>query len=399
MYTYKFFINSEDESEFEDTIYSFEMRKLSARIKIIENKIFILFKINTIYKNWENMINIAKEPISMIEKVLIIYNIIFSNNIHIQEIKLYKGIRQPRDISGEINNEINSLVNNQFDHPFPEDWRGEHCRDWIENFLNDDDKKKGTPYSSLNALIIAKNKKYEIEKFQHLWIAMNGMYGYFHKIIKSIAESVNMQRINNTPIKNYPEYMQISDFCTLNGWFDDDARNVNWQQSKRIDKTIEKKEAPMIKKRIYPILLNKIREMGRFDIGLLDIEGVEETLKNELYTEKTTNGTRLGYRAIFPISVCGYLTIRLPYQYRCEYFHANEPIPIFNFENRFSQKSNKIFKLLNNIMEDYIENELLTWFTVEGRRRLENGARNILGFPPNGNDQTQPAAQQNADGD
>ena len=50
-------------------------------------------------------------------------------------------------------------------------------------------------------------------------------------------------------------------------------------------------------------------------------------------------------------------------------------------------------------MEDYIENELLTWFTVEGRRRLENGARNILGFPPNGNDQTQPAAQQNADGD
>lgn len=398
MYTYTLFINiNENDNVYLEHEWEYRHKSVSNPLKISmsDQKIKIFMSLTKKYDTFLDIVEKSRAFGLAIEKSLIIYIILYSEMISINNTSCIRVTENKKKAKFclPIKESISSLISGNLEHKFPDEWRNDN--EWIEHFINDADEDN--PLSALYSLVISKNKKYEIERFQYLWISMNGMYGHFHKIIKDIAKNENIERLRKKKLKNYQECLQISDFCILNRWLDDDARNLNWKKSKRDDETIEKKEASRVRKRIYPILLNLIRETGKLDIELLNIEGVEETLKKELYTDRTSHDTELGYQAVFPISVRGYLTIRLPYQYRCEYFHANEPIPIFNIGNIFSPSNNKIFKLMNNIMENYIENELFKWFTDEKRRELEDSARDILKrYGDGGGQEAQPAAQSNA---
>ena len=101
---------------------------------------------------------------------------------------------------------IFSLIANKLARPLSIGWDNNKI---ITAMLNTVKSNYDSRTASLFALLNAKNKIYETEKFIYLWMSFNGMYNYF---FKKVAEEQN----DKNPINQ--EWHQIILFQQLYNW-------------------------------------------------------------------------------------------------------------------------------------------------------------------------------------
>ena len=223
---------------------------------------------------------------------------------------------------------IYSMVEGALDHPLPDGWRDDNV---LRMILSMPKSSYDGRMNALVALLIAKSKKYYCEKSMYLWISMNGFYCF-------LAESVK---------KAYQT--KISDL------------GKEWQQLRYFREVMH---LPRSKKRIKDddedIVCKKALSI------LCHLEMMPEELYSKLmsgreteYSEKLTELLN-EYDADFdPLA---FLVTWLPYQIRCNYFHANQAMPLFLYADELLLKS---LAYTNYFVERFIEENLSRWMQAK----------------------------------
>ena len=174
--------------------------------------------------------------------------------------------------------------------------------------------------ASLCALLIAKSKQFESEKFMYLWMAFNGMYGYLSQLKEK---------------GKWCEWQEIVVFQEFNGWgrksFSDKVKIKLYQETKAI--------------------LNEYDSHITRAFFNTD-EGIALDCKiRQMFFGATNEKSDL--------SAYGFLMTQFAYWLRCELFHANRPTMFFALE---TDKDLKYLRQINSLMEEYLDENLYKWF-------------------------------------
>lgn len=234
---------------------------------------------------------------------------------------------------------VYSLVEDKFLHKLPKNWQDD--KDFIDNLI---DSYKKEEYqciiSSLSALILSKTKKYESERFVWLWTAVNGMYNFFWNLIKECGKTHDNQ-----------ETSQICAFAKLN-----DLKTG----------FTDRKNKPKICEDVIKVIYDNWNDDADNNVTQESLQGVHknlaEQIESKLYTRceiKRNKAVIMENDTPYDLDAYTYLFLDMAYNYRCNLFHANKPVKLFSFEE---EAEIKMLKVLNSIMEDYIERNLAKWF-------------------------------------
>ena len=217
-----------------------------------------------------------------------------------------------------------------------------HTKELEETLLSVPQSRYDGRMNALIALLIAKQKPYRSERSMYLWMAMNGFYNYLSDECKKAVEG-----------------------CIAFG-----------RESKQ-----------------HRLL---IRVMGREEIALSD-DGKKERLRRELMAvlkrcqtppeelyESALAGTdseltealaKLREELELPGLTDAFtvMTVWLPYQIRCQYFHSRQAMPIFLYGD---EPLLKALGCINYFVDRYVSEELAKWLTTweiteENRQRIE----------------------------
>lgn len=234
------------------------------------------------------------------------------------------------NISAQNGSLIYSLCGTTLQRKIDSEWND----DALQGILNTTKSNSRRIDAALDALLIAKSKVYEFEKFVYLWMAMNGIYGYSAEIGRMYTAGENEKRW----LKK--EFGQLKFFCMLN----DLSYRGNYENG------------------VENNLLNRIEELLT-DIEERSFNGIREALItndldnpfvsgiNDIFSDAGLNrGEMHPYAAILVFT---------SYRVRCKYFHAEKAIPLFCLEN---EHPIPILRFLNYILEDYLDNCIASWF-------------------------------------
>ena len=186
--------------------------------------------------------------------------------------------------------------------------------------------------SALDSLLIAKSKQYEVERFIYLWMAMNGLYGYTSAVACDSMISDKERKWIDKEFGKIKFFSIVSGIAYCNNNNDDLLHMLEW--------TIAK-----VKTDDNEMLLNAIKnndienDCVRKIVAVIKDAGIEEELH--------------------PYAV---LLLYMPYKMRCKYFHAEWAVPLTCFENEHPLT---VLKILNMVMEDYLDENLYKWFDSE----------------------------------
>lgn len=195
---------------------------------------------------------------------------------------------------------------------------------FIKTFLNTSKSNYDSRFSALFSLIISKSKSYEIERLQNLWIAMNGTYGfYFGEIVKKIIRPENTQ-----------ERTQLKFFCFFN---DFDMNVIQRSKSDEIGKKITKILVNI------PLVQTYTRDYFESDMCKDQREKIYKILQENDITLKPYE----------------YLIIYYAYYLRCNFFHANKPIPIIYLDKKQEWRT---IQFINDLLEEYLDKTLVLFF-------------------------------------
>lgn len=202
----------------------------------------------------------------------------------------------------------------------------------INLLLNTPKSNYDRRFSSLFALLMAKSKTYESEKFFYLWMSMNGLYGF-------LAEK------HPETIKK--EWRQIKLIASFYGFNYDSRDTINSKQKidknkvrRRITELVETMERDSSWEAISAIKKNK------WDNNLL--KGVKSIIDEEFSESQ--------------MDPMGLFLFWLPYQLRCKYFHGEKSIPIMSFPN---ERPIPALRFVNTLLEEFLDSELPSWFDEE----------------------------------
>lgn len=325
-------INTESKSEY---LYKFKETKI--KLVIAENIISISMSMEhkkaENVKTHEGMLHSSDNEFSdAIKHAFLLYVIKYSKHIQIKQAIARIDEEKKTIFLHENNNTfpIHSLINGSLvnGHEFPEKWRESKISQVL---LARRKSNYNSLDSALSALIYAKSKENETDRFVYLWIAMNGMYQHFFNIAKPLKvfkvlktftvhkgnEINNTIKINDPPecLNNPSEKLKM---LLFSAFYNLGTERVNKKES--ITNILKNCE-------------NNITEDDLFHIS--------EELKGHDITPR------------------GYLLLNLAYHYRCNFFHANKKIHIFSYQ---IEESIKCLCIINNIIEEFVEEELFKWF-------------------------------------
>ena len=218
---------------------------------------------------------------------------------------------------------ISSLIVGKLYHPFNNIFN----KDEIKGILSQTKSSYDYRMASLMAFTISKSKTYESERFIYLWMAFNGMYGYFSKLI-GLTQNFHMSR----------EYREIIALQMLLG--------VGSETIK--DKTE--------KSRIAYEIISIIRHYDNINITKDSLEnGCDKELAKLIESKLIKSDSNEKY----DMTGYGYLLTELAYYFRCKYIHANKPVSLFSYNDDIELKC---LKIINNLLEEFIEDNLHKWF-------------------------------------
>lgn len=206
---------------------------------------------------------------------------------------------------------------------FSDMWRSKSVQ---ENIANTAKSNYDRRYAALFALIMAKSKAYEMERFMYLWMAINALYGFMTSEYKKgiRAEWKQLQVIASYYGFKYesgPDYMRDLTRGQLMGF------------------------------------LENLNNEGR-DILLSSVERNEWDAKS-LQEAKCIVEENIGKDRLDPM---GTFLLWLPYQLRCKYFHGEKAVPIMSFSD---ERPITALGFINRLLETFLDRELANWLEPE----------------------------------
>lgn len=216
---------------------------------------------------------------------------------------------------------IYSLINEELIRKVPKEFLNESVVDYL---LNTPKSKYGRRIASLFAFLFSKSKKYEAERFIYLWTSFNGMYGWLSDYI-AMANNEKEYRSEFKQIVGILKYINEG-----NETIGDNAE----------------------KARIAHNVMSLLKGVDSEQISKSEIKHSDINIKIVSCLVKTSGQK-------YDLSAYGYLLTGLPYYLRCKTFHGNKPINLFSYAD---ENDLHVLKVVNNLLEEYIENNLSLWF-------------------------------------
>lgn len=290
-----------------------------------------------------------------VKKACLLHIIKYSRNLDVRKITVdIDGKEYCTFDSADGSIFIYSLAEGTFWHDMPENWRNND--DFINALLNIPKTVYDSRMSSVFALICSKVQKYESERFSFLWMAVNGMYNYLWSKVLDQNNRVN-EKIqlcilaelygcktgdlpdgdNNTIILNQVKAI-INDVWDYNTITPESLRTIHSELASKIESKF----------------FHRYSSKGNKKIDFKKYPKQQKTYYNcDLYS---------------------YLFAHITYKYRCDLFHSNTPVKLFSFEE---EEDIKMLKVLNGIMEDFIEKHLADWFSPDYIEKIKPDAERI----------------------
>lgn len=252
---------------------------------------------------------------------------------------------------------IYSMIKGQLEHKIKVAWSNEEIEKFLDVKKSDKDNREAALLSFLNS----KNKRYESERFLSLWMAFNGMYGYLDKII------IEEKKKRNIDIKRFEhgDAEQIKKLQSFLGFLpgrviSDYSNKIIWKIKPLICETyISEISKSKLKNGEYKNLSQKIEKILYEVFMELTDEGKKDDNKIEMLLLN-------GYT---------YLLSQFTYNFRCNYFHASDPMPLFFYAD---DKDLVCLKAMNDLLDEFIENNLHLWFSESKIGELREFAKKIV---------------------
>lgn len=253
-----------------------------------------------------------------IKKALLVYLIIFSKNLEVKQALLF--------VDGEyqmpISVPIYSLIPDSLNRNMPNVW---DSKEVVEQILTYSVSIYDSKIASLFALICAKSKDKETERFMYLWMSINGMYNFISK-------------------------------CAGNQiWNEQEKISMILKMYDMAESALTHKDRQHIAKYIIPIVSENWDSGAITQESLSDSDShqkIANAIKAQL-KESLTNGSE-------EIEPYACLLIELPYYLRCSYFHASKPVLLYAFKD---EQILKCLCALNETMEAFLDKELYKYFS------------------------------------
>lgn len=332
--------------------YIFDRREI--KMKIDKNFIRFSFEMKT-DKSFDDVLKYEPtQPLSKtvnhaIKSAFLIHIIKYSKHISIRTVTAKIDDEEEVIFDSKENNSGNfpifSLINGSLlkGHEFPESWST--SRKISEAILS----RRVTDFNSLDsalfALIYSKSKEYETERLVYLWMAMNGMYNHFAKMVNGITN------VNIPPDKDSEQMKAILKFYDLGKTY------------------VFRNDKENIARKVISVLKDYRGDITKETLS------ADKELADNIYSQLTDENGNPKYN----ITPYGYLLFELPYYYRCKIFHANKPIYFFSYENEVNIRC---LRIINNLMEEFLQTHLIEWFeddfvTAVNKRNRKKGEVSI----------------------
>lgn len=334
----------------ENPVFSYEYtfnRTKNISLKINKNQSCVSYKIKTI----PSLDKTVKTALfyDAITKVFLLHLILFSETIDLEKVQIKIG-KEARILPEENEQIFHSLVNNKLLRVFSDDWKNSF---FMEKLLNTSKSNYDSRFSSLFAFIISKSKKYEIERFQNLWIAMNGLYSFY---ANQIAKEILDIRNKNGKLCSFSENKQL---LLFQFFIESKAEPIDFITKDNRD-SIGKEFTEILNSFDYDDTISK-------EILLSEkYKKLREKIREKL-SEKEIN--------LFEYT---YLTIHYAYYLRCNFFHANKPLPLIYFNQKHEWK---VLQFINGLIEEFLDSNLYKFFTEDFIRtekiRIEENKRKL----------------------
>lgn len=277
-----------------------------------------------------------------IKKALTLHLILFSKNILIK--KMMVQIDDECDVvidttQGHIS-PIFSMVEGNLHNPISSKWNEKEIRGFLKLTKSSEDSR----LAALNAFIISKSKIFETERFIYLWTAFNGMYNYiFSKILE------NPRAGDRDKILYIQKLYEIGEEL------------VRDTKGNKIEKEFADKVKALIYHKYDPTepLSRDSLENGKY---LFLSNFINDNLRNK-NTDKPYN-----------ITPYGYILTQFSYYFRCNIIHGDKPYALFSFAN---ESEIKCLKCINELLDEFIENNLHCWFDEAAINLLKEKAKEI----------------------
>lgn len=282
-----------------------------------------------------------------IKKAELLYLILYGKKLQYETLCVSAGaLYEEYSVSNGIDQPlVYSMVDNMIT-TMSDGWKSEEV---LKGIVSAPKTKQGRLFASLYALIIAKSKMYATERFMYLWMAMNGLYGEISDIIihpDSDIRNNSLEADKNTVAWLNREYGQIKFMALLQGWQYDlsslsHPRNEKERNHIRLDAEIlcEKIKTDSLHTFYTAVKTNDIDNKY-----ITELQGI---IKNDSQDDKIV---------IHPYA---FMTLWLPYQIRCKYFHGEFPVSLLSFENEHPLPA---ITVVNTFLESFLDNELPKWF-------------------------------------
>lgn len=224
---------------------------------------------------------------------------------------------------------IYSLCGRKLQRPMTQPWTD----DSLLRVLSSTKSKANRLDAALDALLIAKSKFYETERFIYLWMAINGLYGY----VAEFASEYMQSKKERDWIKK--EFSEIKFFAMILGY------PYRGRFNGTEDDTV------------------KVLELLLTHIGNDRVDDFINAAKNNDMNNRFVEGIhdvfeKAGVEAgkMHPYAA---MLLFMPYKVRCKYFHAEKAVPLICFEEEHPLP---VLRVLNRVMEDYLDENLNRWF-------------------------------------
>ncbi|MBQ8514041.1 MAG: hypothetical protein IJ496_01405 [Ruminococcus sp.] len=273
-----------------------------------------------------------------LKKALLLHLILFSKNMEMKKMIVCADDTEEEIPvgDGEKNPLIYSLAARTLKKPFPAAWNN---KAFIEKILSLTKSGYDSRVASLFALICAKGKLQETERFIYLWMAMNGVYSYF-RVLMNTEE--NVKRNGGREIAKW-EWKQIRALKLLYNL------GLDMVESKRDKKIISQDVVSVLRKWDGEPITEESLENGRH-------QALANEIRDKLWAREPDSREK---RHALEMSAYGYLLLELTYYYRCNVVHAEKPVTLFYYENEHELTS---LRIMNQIMEDFLDAHLYQWF-------------------------------------
>ena len=316
-------------------------------ISVFSKAISIRATVGKLYTPEEMLSNSAYLFPDAIKKGLLLHLLFHSEGMSCDAIAITKDGEEIYHKNDKENPLIYSLVKTKLLRPIPSSFCEQGVIDTIMALSK---SKYDTRISALFALIQSKNKSHEIERFMYLWMAFNGMYSYYTKLVN---DEQNLTK--NKPYKQ--EWQKLSLLQDLYGWGKgalntyEKPSNIKKASTTAPNESKQKADSAMIFAREIISLLKRV-EYSSVSRAMLEDETSDFYIQIKQQLKRANDGKG------WDITPYGYVVVRLTYFYRCNMMHADSPIPLFSYK---SDDDLVVLTKINRLLEELIEQALPKW--------------------------------------